>query len=87
MQKDRVVDSKAGEIVTTLAYPDPAKDRKGFNPIDYPKLALTYRVRVRAEGAAVRVLVDLTEPLPAAWVGKVGFNLELYPTALFGRTF
>jgi len=91
VQKDRVVDAKAGrgagEIVTTLAYPDPDKDRKGFNPIEYPKLAFSYRVRVRPEGAAVRVLVDLTEPLPAAWSAKVGFNLELYPAALFGKTF
>ncbi|HEY7374750.1 MAG TPA: glycoside hydrolase family 9 protein [Polyangia bacterium] len=87
VQKERLVDAKAGEVVTTLAYPDPDKDRKGFNPIEYPNLALTYRVRVRAEGAAVRVLVDLTEPLPAAWVGKVGFNLELFPATLFGRTF
>jgi endoglucanase len=87
VQKARVVDAKTGEIVTTLAYPDPDKDRKGFNPIEYPNLAFTYRVRVRAEGAGVRVLVDLDKPLPAAWVGKVGFNLELYPATLFGRTF
>jgi endoglucanase len=87
VQKDRAVDRAAGEIVTTLAYPDPDKDRKGFNPIEYPDLAFSYKVRVRAEGPGVRVTVDLAEPLPAAWVGKVGFNLELYPAALFGRTF
>src|SRR5262245_51536861 len=34
-QQERAVDRKRGEIVTTLAYPDPAKDKKGFNPIDY----------------------------------------------------
>ncbi len=87
VQKDRAVDRAAGEIVTTLAYPDPDKDRKGFNPIDYPDLRFSYKVRVRAEGAGVRVTVDLAEPLPAAWIGQVGFNLELYPAALFGRTF
>src|SRR5215471_4110955 len=87
VQKERVVDRARGEIVTTLAYPDPDKDRKGFNPIDYPDLPLTYKVRVRAEGQGVRITVDLPEPLPAAWVGKVGFNLELFPGALFGRTF
>src|SRR2546423_9961109 len=38
VQKERVVDRARGEIVTTLAYPDPDKDRKGFNPIDYPDL-------------------------------------------------
>jgi hypothetical protein len=34
----------------------------------------------------VRVIVDLDRPLPAEWVGRVGFNLELYPGALFGRS-
>ena len=33
-----------------------------------------YKVRVRAQGDGVRVTVDLTEPLPARWVGKIGFN-------------
>jgi endoglucanase len=87
VQKDRAVDRAAGEIVTTLAYPDPDKDRKGFNPIEYPDLRFSYKVRVRAEGSSIRVTVDLAEPLPAAWIGRVGFNLELYPAALFGRTF
>src|SRR5947209_266347 len=46
VQKDRALDRAAGEIVTTLAYPDPDKDRKGFNPIEYPDLAFSYKVRV-----------------------------------------
>jgi hypothetical protein len=88
VQLQRVVDRKSsgGEIVVTLAYPDPAKDRKGFNPIDYPDLHLSYKVRVRAEGAGARISVDLAEPLPKNWVGRVGFNLELFPGALFGQT-
>jgi endoglucanase len=40
-----------------------------------------------AGGSAVRVIVDLDAPLPAEWIGKVGFNLELYPGILFGKTF
>src|SRR5262245_29358176 len=87
VQQERTVDKKRGEIVTTLAYPDPAKDRKGFNPINYPDLKITYKVRVRPEGAGVRVVVDLDQPLPRAWIGKVGFNLELYPAALFGKAY
>ena len=30
--------------------------------------------------------MDLSEPLPPEWVGQVGFNLELYPTDLFGKS-
>ena len=94
-QLTRAVDA-AGQVITTrLAYPDPARDRHGFNPIVYPDLKLDYAVRVVVDGAngadgangdAVRVLVDLDRPLPAEWVGKVGFNLELFPGALFGRS-
>lgn len=74
-----------GEIVTRLSYPDPGKNRTGFNPIVYPDLEMSYAVRARAEGDAVVVTVDLDEPLPAAYVGEVGFNLELYPVDLFGK--
>ena len=86
-QRDRrEVRRDANEIVTWLSYPDTSKDRHGFNPIVYPDLKLAYRVRVRGEGDAVRVTVDLDRPLPAEWVGRVGFNLELFPGDYFGRT-
>ena len=74
-----------GEIVTRLSYPDPGKNRTGFNPIEYPDLDMSYAVRARAEGDAVVVTVDLDAPLPDAYVGVVGFNLELYPVDLFGK--
>ena len=85
VQLARAVDREGGQISATLAYPDPAKDKKGFNPIEYPDLRLTYTVRVKAEGPSVRVLVDLERPLPTEWVGRVGFNLELFPGVLFGK--
>jgi len=84
----REVDPAAREIRLRLAYPDEKKNRTGFNPIDYPDLNLAYTVRVTpADGNAFRIVVDLDQPLPAAWVGRVGFNLELYPGILFGKTF
>mgnify|MGYP003743018995 CR=1 FL=1 len=85
-QLNRVVNKELGEITVQLAYPDPDRNRKGFNPIDYPDLNLSYQVRVRSEGQSVRIFVDFDQPLPAEWVGKVGFNLELYPADLFGKS-
>jgi endoglucanase len=82
----RTIDREANEISVNLWYPDSSINRKGFNPINYPDLRLTYKVRVKGEGDHFRIFVDLNEPLPAEWIGEVGFNMELYPTALFGKT-
>lgn len=87
MEGRRRVNRAAGVESVTLSFPDPARDRKGFNPIEYPDLKMKYTIRVKAEGAAFRIFVDLAEPLPAAWVGKVGFNFELFPGILFGKSY
>jgi hypothetical protein len=83
---ERVVDREAQEISIRMEYPDPEKDRKGFNPVIYPDLEFAYTIRVRPEGQAFRILVDLEEPLPDEWIGKVSFNFELFPGILFGKT-
>ncbi len=83
----RVVDRAKQEISVRLAYPDPERDRKGFNPIVYPDLELTYTVRAVPEGESIRLIVDMDRPVPEEWIGKVGFNLELFPELLFGRSF
>jgi endoglucanase len=85
-QDARSVDAASNTIITTLSYPDPAKNRTGFNPIDYPDLNFTYKVRVHGEGDSIRVIVDLDKPIPAAFIGKVGFNFELFPNDLFGKS-
>jgi len=85
-QDKRAVNPQSNEITAWLSYPDPSRNRKGFNPIDYPDLNLSYQVHVRGEGTSIRITVDLAQPLPAEWVGRVGFNLELYPATLFGRS-
>ena len=84
-QLDRKVDASTNTITTTLAYPDESKNRKGFNPIDYPDLNFTYHVRVHGEGDSVRIIVDLDKPIPAEFIGQVGFNFELFPNDLFGK--
>lgn len=83
----RVVDPEHQEISVVMTYPDSSRHRRGFNPIIYPDLYFKYTLRVRPEGRSFRILVDLEEPLPAEWVGKVGFNLELFPGILFGKSF
>jgi len=85
-QDSRQVDAASNTIATTLSYPDPKKNRVGFNPIDYPDLNFTYKVLVHGEGTTVRVTVDLDKPIPSAFIGKVGFNLELFPNDLFGKS-
>jgi endoglucanase len=83
----RQVDRTLQEISVHMAYPDDSKDRTGFNPMSYPDLKLGYSVRVKPEGRSFRIVVDLDSPLPAEWVGKVGFNLELFPGILFGKSY
>lgn len=82
------VDKTHNRISQTMSYPDATKDKKGFNPINYPDLKLTYKVNVIALSQnQFKVSVDLDSPLPAQWVGKVGFNFELFPGELFGKAF
>lgn len=85
-QLDRKVDPATNSITVNLAYPDPAINRKGFNPIEYPDLDLKYTVNIRAAGESVIVTVDLDQPVPKEFLGKVGFNMELFPGWLFGKT-
>jgi endoglucanase len=83
---DRQVYRDNNEIRVTCSYPDESRNGKGFNPIFYPDLEFSYDVRVFGEGKNFRIVVDLNEPLPEEWIGKVGFNLELFPGLLFGKT-
>jgi hypothetical protein len=84
----QTVDAATNTVTQTLSYPDPTKNRKGFNPIDYPDLEFTYHVRVTptGDGNAFKISVDLDQPLPRDWEGRVGFNFELFPGDLFGKT-
>jgi len=84
---ERMIDAATNTVSRHLSYPDPSKDRTGFNPIVYPDLKMGYTVSVTPlEGDSFRIRVDLDEPLPAKYVGKVGFNLELFPGDLFGKS-
>ena len=82
---EKSIDRKNGIIKVQLSYPDSSKDRKGYNPINYPDLKFSYTVRTEAIGQNIKVVVDLEEPIPAEYDGKIGFNLELFPGQYFGE--
>ncbi|WP_347331279.1 glycoside hydrolase family 9 protein [Marinimicrobium locisalis] len=82
----RTVNRDQQAITATLKYPDDRQHLKGFNPLHYPDIELEYDITVRAKGKDLWVTVDLKHPLPEKWAGKVGFQLELYPADLFGKS-
>ena len=83
----RQVDKEKEEIWVEMSYPDSSKHRKGFNPLYYPDLHFRYILKVRPEGSSFKIIVDLEEPLPEDWIGKVGFNMEFFPGILFGKSY
>ncbi len=83
--ESRKVDRENNEISIPCSFPDDALNRKGFNPIIYPDLNIKYTMRVKAEGQSIIVTVDFEEPIPEDWVGRIGYNLELFPGNLYGK--
>ena len=54
--------------------------------MNYPKIPFQYSVMVKADGHKIIVTADLEQPLPPDWIGKAWFQLELFPTILFGKS-
>ncbi len=81
----RVVDEANNEIRVTLSYPDSAKHMAGFNPMLYPDFVFGYTIKVKGEKDYLVLTVDLDQPVPERFAGKLGFNLELVPSALLGK--
>lgn len=78
-------EEKDGSLVTYLAYPDSSRHLTGFNPMVYPDVQMKYSVTLTPKGRGFVVTVDLENPVPEAFVGRVGFNLEFFPGWLFGK--
>lgn len=74
-----------GRIEVSLCYPDSSRHLAGFNPMLYPDVSLSYRVRVEPSGNDIVVTVDLDSPVPEYLQGKVGFNLEIFPGWVIGK--
>ncbi len=83
----REVHHEENVISLNCSYPDEGRKDKGFNPIVYPDLEIKYKVTVKASGSSFSITVDLEEPLPGKWVGQVGYNIELFPGDLYGKTY
>lgn len=86
LQRNRFVDTTGNAITVSLSYPDSSRHLNGFNPMIYPDVVFNYTVTVKGEGQAIVITVDLDRPLPDFCIGKAGFNLELFPGALFGKS-
>lgn len=78
-------DEENNTITVKLAYPDRDQHLTGFNPLIYPNFEFTYQVTVKGCASSVIVTVDLDKPVPKEFLGKVCFNMELFPGALFGK--
>jgi endoglucanase len=84
-QGKRELNEEANTITTSLSFPDISRHLRGFNPMIYPDFQFDYKVIVKGEGKSIKVTVDLDAPIPDRFVGKICFNLELFPGALVGK--
>lgn len=84
-QNERLLDEGNNTITAKLSYPDMEGHLRGFNPMIYPDYSFSYTVTVKGENESIRVIVDLDKPIPDEYVGKMCFNLELFPGELFGK--
>lgn len=74
------------EIVTKLRYPDIDAHLHGFNPMIYPDIEFEYEVSVKGVEGGVEVKVNLDRPISEELLGKVCFNLELFPKEMFSKS-
>lgn len=84
-QEDRALNEAENTIKTLLSYPNFAGHLKGFNPMIYPDYQFQYEVEVKGMEDSVLVTVNLDKPIPDRYIGKLCFNLELFPGSLFGK--
>lgn len=83
----RIADIGSSTVSVSLGYPDMEHHLHGFNPMIYPDIEFNYEVRVYPQDEDIHIVVDIDRPIPSAFLGKVGFNLELYPGHLFGHSY
>lgn len=83
----RQVDLRDKQISVTAGYADSLREKYTDWRFPYPEINIVCHVTVKAEASAIRISVDLDEPLPAEWAGKIGFSIELFPGKYFDQTY
>lgn len=68
---DRIIDKENKEIRATVNYED-----KNFS----------YTIRIRPEGEGIRLTVDLAQPIPAEWEGRLNFAIDFFPVLFYGKS-
>ncbi|MBN2103933.1 glycoside hydrolase family 9 protein [bacterium] len=53
---------------------------------EHKEAEIKYTLRVEAQNSQIQIRLDLNGPLPEAWNGKAGFQMELFPGLLFGQS-
>lgn len=84
---NREVLKDENKIVATLMFPDSNRINAPNQPIIYPDFEFQYNLNVLSVEGGIKVSIDLDEPLPKEWEGKVSFSIELFPGYLFGRSY
>lgn len=83
----RTIDRGNNVISVDVVYADSLRKKHKDFRWPYPEIDIAAQVKVKGEGDAFRIIVDLAEPLPEAWAGRVGFQLELFPGQYFDRPY
>ncbi len=81
----RRADPETNTISATSHYPDMERHLTSYNPMLYPDAEMDYTVSVKGEGESLTVTVHTDRPIDERLVGKLCFNLELFPGDLFGK--
>jgi len=82
----RKVDMANNEISVDVGYSETERQKYTDPRTPYPALDINCTVRVKAEGNAFRIIVDLDKPVPEEYEDRIGFNLEFFPGHFFDKT-
>jgi len=83
----REINLEQNTISLHVGYPDSLREQHQDPRSTFPDIKLLCTVRIKAEGQAIRIIVDLDEPISGDWAERVVFRLELFPGQYFDKTY